>query len=111
MLKKINNLLVQMKPLRVMLAILGLLVAIFAVAAGTKANYDGGIQVLQTLVLPALTPLVFLVLLLDALMNRVWLIDAKAENISKFRNIMRIDLIIAAFILFRWTPYFIEIWQ
>lgn len=110
MLNKIKNLLVQMKPLRVMLVILGLLVAIFAVAAGTKANYEG-IQVLQTLILPALTPLVFLVLLLDALMNRVWLIDAKGEDISRFRNIMRIDLIVSTLILLRWIPYFIEIWQ
>ncbi len=110
MLQKLKNLLIQMKPLRVMFAILGILVALFAVKAGTNASYEG-IQVLHTLVLPALTPLVFLVLLLDALMNRVWLIDAKGDDIVKFKNIMRIDLIISTLILIRWAPYFIEIWQ
>lgn len=110
MLENFKLLLVQMKPLRVILCLMGIVTAIFALKAGTKTSYEG-IEVLRTLVLPALTPLVFLVIMLDALMNRVWLIDAKNENINKFRNIMRVDLIIAAFILVRWIPYFIEIWQ
>jgi hypothetical protein len=110
MFTKISTILVQMKPLRVALAIIAILVAAFAVDAGTKANYDG-IQVLLTLVLPALTPLVFLVLLLDALMNRVWLIDAAGDDIAKYKTIMRIDLLLAAVIFIRWIPFFIEIWQ
>ncbi len=99
-----------MKPLRVMLAIAAILTAIFAPAAGTKAVYEG-LPVIQTLILPALTPLVFLVLLLDALMNRVWMIDATGDKIAKFRTIMRIDLLLAILVFIRWIPYFIEIWQ
>ena len=110
MLKKFKKLLIQMKPLRILLVILGILVAVFAVKAGTNTRYEG-IEVLHTLILPALTPLVFLVLLLDALMNRVWRIDATGEDVSRYTNIMRVDLLIAALILIRWTPYFIEIWQ
>ena len=110
MLSKIAKILNQMKPLRVALAIIAILIAIFATQAGTKADYEG-IQVLLTLILPALTPLVFLVLILDALMNRVWLVDATGDDISRYRTIMRIDLILAALIFVRWIPYFIEIWQ
>ena len=110
MFSKLQKILKQMKPLRVALAIIAIVIALFATKAGTKANYEG-IQVLLTLILPALTPLVFLVLLLDALMNRVWLIDATGDDISKFRTIMRIDLLLSAIIFVRWIPYFIEIWQ
>lgn len=109
MIQKISLLLKQMKPLRVMLAILVLLLCIFSPAAGTRANYEG-IAVLQTLIMPALTPLVFMVLLLDALMNRVWLIDAKGDDAVKFRNIMRIDLLMVVIIFIVWIPYFIAIW-
>lgn len=109
MIQKIKLLLKQMKPLRVMLAILALLLSIFSPAAGTSANYEG-IAVLQTLIMPALTPLIFMVLLLDALMNRVWLIDAKGDDVVKFRNIMRVDLLLVAIIFIVWIPYFIAIW-
>ena len=110
MFDKFRTILEQMKPLRVALAIIAILVAVFAAEAGTKASYNG-VQVFLTLVLPALTPLVFLVLLLDALMNRVWLIDASGDDVAKYKTIMRIDLILSAFIFIRWIPYFIEIWQ
>ena len=107
--QKITNLLSQMKPLRVMLAIIAIILCIFSPAAGTKADYEG-IAVLQTLIMPALTPLVFMVLLLDALMNRVWLVDAKDDDAIKFRNIMRIDLLLVTIIFIVWIPYFIQIW-
>ena len=110
MINKLSLLLSQMKPLRVVLAIFAILIAVFAADAGTKSSYEGT-QVILTLVLPALTPLIFLVLLLDALMNRVWLIDASGTDSTKYRNLIRIDLLLAALIFIRWIPYFIEIWR
>jgi hypothetical protein len=99
-----------MKPLRVVLAIFAILIALFAADAGTKADYQDS-QVILTLILPALTPIIFLVLLLDALMNRVWLIDANGTEQTKYRNLIRIDLLLAALVFIRWIPYFIEIWR
>lgn len=110
MIKQFSTLLTQMKPLRVVLAIFAILLAIFAADAGTKANYEG-YQVLQTLILPALTPIIFLVLLLDALMNRVWLIDAKDSDKPKYTTLIKIDLLLSGLIFIRWIPYFIEIWR
>jgi len=110
MIKKLALILTQMKPLRVVLAIFAILIAVFAADAGTKADYEGG-QVILTLILPALTPIIFLVLLLDALMNRVWLIDAAATDTTKYRNLIRINLVLAALVFIRWIPYFIEIWR
>jgi len=107
---QLKTILTYMKPLRVAFAVIAILVAVFAADAGTKANYHG-VQVLLTLILPALTPLVFLVLLLDALMNRVWLVDAAEQDVPRFRTVMRIDLLLAALIFIRWIPYFVEIWQ
>ena len=110
MIDKFGKLLKQMKPLRVMLALAAFLVVLLAPGAGTQAIYEG-FAVITTLVVPALTPLIFLVMLLDALMNRIWLIDSNAENSSKYRNIIRVDLLLALMILIVWAPYFIEIWQ
>lgn len=99
-----------MKPLRVMLSILALLLCVFVTPADTKAQYEG-IYVITTLVLPALTPLIFLVLLLDALMNKVWKVDAVGSDIIKYRNIMRVDLLLATVIFILWIPYYIAIWN
>lgn len=110
MIKQFSTLLTQMKPLRVVLAIFAILLAVFAADAGTKADYEG-YQVLLTLVLPAVTPIIFLVLLLDALMNRVWLIDATEADKPKYRTLIRVDLLLSGLILIRWIPYFIEIWR
>jgi len=99
-----------MKPLRVMLAIAAILFSIFATPPHTAAQYEG-MQVITTLILPALTPLIFLVLLLDALMNRVWRIDAIDDDIRKYRNIMKVDLLLASIIFIFWVPYFLAIWN
>lgn len=107
---KFSTLLTQMKPLRIVLALFAIVLIIFAADADTKANYEG-YQVLQTLVFPALTPIIFLVLLLDALMNRVWLIDAKDADRLKYTNIIKIDLLLSGLVFIRWIPYFIEIWR
>ena len=100
----------QMKPLRVMLSIAAILLCVFAAPADTQAQYEG-IHVITTLILPALTPLIFLVLLLDALMNKVWKVDAVGSDIIKYRNIMRVDLLLATLIFIFWIPYFIAIWN
>ena len=107
---KLSTLLIQMKPLRIVLAVFAILLAIFAADAGTQANYEG-YAVLQTLVLPALTPIIFLVLLLDALMNRVWLIDANEAESSKYRTLIKVDLLLSGLVFIRWIPYFIDIWR
>jgi len=110
MLDKMTVLLKQMRPLRILLSVAAIFLCIFATPADTPADYEG-LGVLTTLILPALTPLVFLVMLLDALMNRVWLIDAKGEDIQKFRNILLVDLILATMLFIFWIPYFISIWN
>jgi len=110
MIEKFKNLLSQMKPLRILLAIGAFLVVILAPGAGTQANFEG-FSAVTTLVIPAITPLIFLVMLLDALMNRVWLIDAKDEDRTKYTNIIKVDLLLSLMVLIVWTPYFIEIWQ
>ena len=110
MLERFFILLKQMKPLRIVLSIAAILFCIFATPANTQAQYEG-FQVITTLVLPALTPLLFLVLLLDALMNRVWRIDAVGSDVNRYRNIMRVDLLLSLLILIFWAPYFIAIWN
>lgn len=108
--EKFKILLGHLKPLRMMLALLAILVVLFAPTPGTRVVYEGWAMI-QTLLLPTLAPLIFMVLLLDALMGRVWLVDAQGTEKAKFKTIIRVNLFLALLILLVWIPFFIKLWN
>lgn len=59
-----------------------------------------------TLLAPVVAPLALMVLLLDALMARVFLTDAENGARKRWKRIILIDLIGAALLLLRWLPYY-----
>jgi hypothetical protein len=65
-----------------------------------------GIGVMTAYIVPALVVLFFFVLLLDALMNRVFMIEQPAEVQAVRRLRMWLDLAAAAGILIVWGSYF-----
>jgi hypothetical protein len=65
-----------------------------------------GIGVLTAYVIPALVVIFFFVLLLDALMNRVFMIEQPDAVRSLKRTRMRLDLLAAAGLLLVWGSYF-----
>jgi hypothetical protein len=65
-----------------------------------------GIGVLTAYVAPALAVIFFFVLLLDALMNRVFMIEQPDAVRGLKRSRMRLDLIAAAGLLLVWGSYF-----
>jgi hypothetical protein len=65
-----------------------------------------GIGVLTAYVTPALAVIFFFVLLLDALMNRVFMIEQPDAVRGLKRSRMRLDLFAAAGLLLVWGSYF-----
>jgi hypothetical protein len=101
----ILDLIDKIKPLRVGLLALGLLTGAFVPAAGTRPVLDGP-ELVQTLLLPALAPLVLLVLLLDTLMSRIMMSDKEGEERARYRMIIRTNLLVVLFMVLLWAPYF-----
>lgn len=90
--------------------ILGLLTALFVPAAGTHPVLEGR-EIIQTLLLPALAPLVLLVLLLDTLMSRVMMSDKEGAERARYRLIIKINLVVVLLMLLLWAPYFIALFK
>lgn len=65
-----------------------------------------GIGVMTAYIVPALVVLFFFVLMLDALMNRVFMIEQPAEERTLRRLRMWLDLGAAASLLIVWGAYF-----
>jgi len=65
-----------------------------------------GWPLVTTVLIPVLAPMTFMVLLLDALMARVFLTDAEGAARQRYKTILLADLLAAAVLLLRWLPYF-----
>lgn len=82
------------------------MVALFLIPSpGARAVYDGW-PLVTTVLVPVVTPMLFLGLLLDALMSRVFMADAEGEARRRLKRIMLINLIAAALLVARWLPFY-----
>ena len=70
-----------------------------------------GIGVMTAYIVPALVVLFFFVLMLDALMNRVFMIEQPPEARGVRRQRMWLDLFAGLAILFVWGSYFRSLLQ
>ncbi len=96
-------------PLRFMLQSLASVFIFLSLFVGTKAAYSGW-EILPTLIVPALIPIVFFGMLLELLMSTVFMVDAEeAEKKARFRAIIKIDIVIVAGILLFWVPTFMRL--
>ena len=98
----------QMGPLRLMLASLAVIMIVFTPKPGTPAVYSGW-ELIPTLVIPAVAPIVFLLLLFDILMSRVWMSASEGFERTRYKRIMLINLSLAAVMLIFWLPFFLAI--
>lgn len=108
--EKFRILFKQLKLLRIMLLTAALIIIVLAPGADSTVSYEGWAMV-PTLLLPTLAPLIFMVLLLDSLMSRVWMIDAKGSERNKFKNIIKVNLFVVLLLVLAWAPFFIRLWN
>jgi hypothetical protein len=96
--------------MRVGLLLLAAAVMLAAPKPGTAAVL-GGWKMLSTLIAPALAPIVFMVLMLDALMGRVMSGSARGAERERYRRIVVTNLVAGIALFLWWAPYFARLFR
>ncbi len=91
-------------PLRQMLVLGVLALVVLRPVPGTPPAYAGW-GMIPTLVFPALVPLFFMVLLLDAIMSAVQLASHPGER-RRYQTAIGVSLGMALLLMLWWWPYF-----
>lgn len=102
------SLIKDLGALRLVLIAAALLVAFMSPQPGTGVDLEGW-GIIPTAVIPASTPLIFMVLMFDFMMCRIRMSDEDVRK--KFSNIGYIELATALFLLIMWLPFFLAIGQ
>ena len=97
--------LLELGALRWALFLFTLFLIVFAPAVGAKAGASGW-SVFSTIVMPALVPLFFMVLLLDALMSTVFLKSThQLANRPRHRLSLAFNLVLVVALVIAWYPF------
>ena len=96
----------QFGALRILLLIAALALIIIRAEPGTEAARSG-LEVIPTLIAPAMVPLVFMVILFDFMMCRIRMTDTHVK--AKYRLIGYVELATALLLLLAWLPFFLAI--
>ena len=94
--------------LRAMLYIAALVVIILLPSAGVQVDVEWP-AILTTVVVPALAPIIFMVILFDLVMSRVIKKGSGGDHPELLPNIFWIGLGLALIILLRWLPYLLSL--
>lgn len=100
----LKQLLQWLGPLRLLLVLGALAMLALRPVPHTAAVYKGW-AIAPTVLVPTLTPMIFMVLLLDAIMGAVLLASRPRER-RHYRAVIAIDLALAALLVIWWWPYF-----
>ena len=94
--------------LRLALLVLGLIGVGFAADPDVEPARQGW-RMVTTLVVPALSPMILMVLLFDMLMARVLMSDTEAEQRARYRLVLKTDGVVVAALLLSWMPFFLSL--
>jgi hypothetical protein len=97
-----------MGALRIVLVAGAIADMLAAPSPGTPVVYTGG-ELVTTLIVPVLAPILLQVLLLDALMGRVLMSSHTGAERARYRRIVTVNLVIVLALVLRWTPYFLAL--
>lgn len=98
------NFIKQLKPMRILLIVCALLTIVLRPAPGTEAIYEGS-QLITTLLVPVIAPILFMLLLLDSLMSSIWVTQTEGDEKKRYRNNIIINLCVVILLLYFWVPY------
>jgi len=68
-----------------------------------------GWRTLPTLVAPSLVPILFFVLCLDMMMSLIYSVESSDAVKRRYRNIIRIHLVLVIVLVAFWTPFFVRL--
>lgn len=101
---KLSDTIASIGPLRFMLHVLAFVFIFLSLLVGDKIFYSGW-EMLPTLVVPALIPIIFFGMLLELMMSTVFMVDAEEPaKKARFKTIIKIDLLLVAGLLLFWVP-------
>ncbi|MFV1998520.1 MAG: hypothetical protein ACC641_10980 [Acidiferrobacterales bacterium] len=96
-------------PLRFMLQGLAFVFIILSQFVGSRSVYSGW-EIIPTLVVPALVPIIFFGMLLELMMSTVFMVDAEdVQKKTRFKTIIKIDIAIIAGLLLFWVPALMQL--
>lgn len=95
----------ELGALRLVLLFCAVVLLVFVPAPGTRAVFTGW-PLVTTVLAPVLAPLIVMVLLLDALMARVFLTDAEGPARRRFKTAIVVNLVAVLALVLRWLPYY-----
>jgi len=95
-------------PLRIALIILVLTDIALRPDPGVRLEYEGW-AIVQGLLAPVLSPILFMLLLLDCMMALVYRSDKSVEVKARYLIIVFTNLALVVFLVARWLPFFSEI--
>jgi len=104
----LTKLLRQLGVLRTMLALVLCILAALAPFALARTSYQGWAFV-TTVIVPALVPIFFFVILLDILMSALFLSSSTGEQRARYCVVIRIELALWALLTLAWTPLFLQV--
>ncbi len=96
--------LLEIGPLRLLLLGFALVIMILA-PDGQVQEVRAGWGLVTTVLVPALAPMVVMGLLLDALMNRVWMAGASEAARPRHRRILWLNLLASGAVLIALYPF------
>jgi hypothetical protein len=96
--------------MRLFLVTLALVLIVGAPRPGTPADLDGT-ALWTTVLVPTLVPIVFMVLMLDALMGRVMSGSARGAERERYRRIVVTNLVAGIALFLWWAPYFARLFR
>ena len=96
----------QIGLLRLMLYTAGVIVIILLPEPGSQTSAEWP-MILTTVVVPALAPMIFMVILFDLVVSRV--VNKGKDNPIPPANFFWVGLAIAVIILLRWLPYLLSL--
>lgn len=100
-----KNFVKTLGPLRIALITLVVLDLLLRPNPGEKINYEG-IRVVSDLLAPVLSPILLMLLLLDAIMSMVYRSDKTGTERKHYLGIVLLDLVLAVVFVLYWLPFF-----
>ncbi len=104
----ISGLLKKFGPLRIALLGTALVSTGFSFFSQGQVAYTGWPMV-PTLIVPALTPIVFFVLAFDVMMSSILFADSVEAARSRYKTILLTEIVLAIILFGSWLPYFLSI--
>ncbi|GMR21276.1 MAG: hypothetical protein BMS9Abin36_1876 [Gammaproteobacteria bacterium] len=95
-------------PLRGILLFSVALFVVLSQITGDPISYSGW-QILPTLIVPAIAPILFFVLGFDLMMSSILAADRTDDEKARFHFIVKLEAILLLTMLLSWLPYFLSI--